>query len=87
MWLAPIRERSDLFSKPRFWIIGGDGWANDLGFAAIDHVIGTGADANFLVSDNDAYAHPGFQMSKPTPRGAVIKFAASGRDEPKKGPA
>jgi pyruvate-ferredoxin/flavodoxin oxidoreductase len=84
-WFDPIRERSDLFCKPTFWIVGGDGWANDIGFAGVDHVIASGADVNFLVYDNEGYANTGFQMSKSTPRGAVMKFAATGRDKPKKG--
>jgi pyruvate-ferredoxin/flavodoxin oxidoreductase len=83
-FMSPIKDRADLFCKPSFWIIGGDGWANDIGFAGLDHVIASGANVNILVYDNESYANTGFQMSKATPRGAVAKFAALGRDKPKK---
>ena len=83
-WLKEIRERRDLFIKPSVWLVGGDGWANDIGFAGVDHVLASGADVNFLIYDNESYANTGFQMSKATPRGAVMKFAATGKDKPKK---
>jgi pyruvate-ferredoxin/flavodoxin oxidoreductase len=83
-FMAPIKERLDLFCKPSFWIIGGDGWANDIGFGGLDHVIASGANVNILVYDNESYANSGFQMSKATPRGAVVKLATTGRDKPKK---
>ena len=79
-----ISENTDLFVKPSVWIVGGDGWANDIGFGGLDHVIASGADINVLVYDNEAYANTGFQMSKGTPRGAVAKFAATGKDKAKK---
>jgi pyruvate-ferredoxin/flavodoxin oxidoreductase len=82
--LKQIIPRSDLFIKPSFWIVGGDGWATDIGYSGIDHVIATNADVNILVYDNESYANTGFQMSKATPRGAVMKFAATGKERPKK---
>jgi pyruvate-ferredoxin/flavodoxin oxidoreductase len=84
-FLTPIRDRRDLFVKASVWIVGGDGWAHDIGFAGLDHILATGADVNVLVYDNESYANTGFQMSKSTPRGAVVKFAAVGKDKPKKG--
>jgi pyruvate-ferredoxin/flavodoxin oxidoreductase len=84
-FLRLIREHADLFCKPSFWIIAGDGWANDIGFAGLDHVMASGADVNILVYGNEAYANTGFQMSKATPRSAVVKFAATGKDKAKKG--
>lgn len=83
--LKAIKERRDLFVKPSVWLIGGDGWANDIGFGGLDHVLASGADLNVLVYDNESYANTGFQMSKATPRAAVMKFAATGKDKPKKG--
>jgi pyruvate-ferredoxin/flavodoxin oxidoreductase len=82
--LHEIKNNADLFIKPSTWIIGGDGWANDIGFAGLDHVVASGADVNILIYDNEAYANTGFQMSKGTPRSAVLKFAATGKDKPKK---
>jgi pyruvate-ferredoxin/flavodoxin oxidoreductase len=83
-FLDPIKVRRDLFVKPAVWIVGGDGWANDIGFGGVDHVLASGADVKILVYDNESYANTGFQMSKSTPRGAVMKFAATGNDKPKK---
>jgi len=82
--MESLAESYDLFVKPSVWIVGGDGWANDIGYGGLDHVIASGADVNVLVYDNEAYANTGFQMSKGTPRGAVAKFAATGKDKPKK---
>jgi pyruvate-ferredoxin/flavodoxin oxidoreductase len=83
-FLDPIKARKDLFVKPAVWIVGGDGWANDIGFGGVDHILASGADVKILVYDNESYANTGFQMSKSTPRGAVMKFAATGKDKPKK---
>jgi pyruvate-ferredoxin/flavodoxin oxidoreductase len=66
------------------WIIGGDGWAYDIGYGGLDHVLASGRDVNVLVLDTGMYSNTGGQMSKATPRGAVAKFAASGKDQPKK---
>jgi len=82
--MSQIAKSSDLFVKPAVWIVGGDGWANDIGYGGLDHVIASGADINVLVYDNESYANTGFQMSKGTPRSAVMKFAATGKDKPKK---
>ncbi len=66
------------------WIVGGDGWAYDIGFGGLDHVLASGADVNVLVLDTEVYSNTGGQMSKATPRGAVAKFAAGGKAAPKK---
>ena len=66
------------------WIVGGDGWAYDIGYGGLDHVLASGRDVNVLVLDTGMYSNTGGQMSKATPRGAVAKFAASGKDLPKK---
>jgi len=82
--LHRVAMDADLFVKPAVWLVGGDGWANDIGYGGLDHVVASGADVNILVYDNESYANTGFQMSKGTPRGAVTKFAATGKDKPKK---
>jgi pyruvate-ferredoxin/flavodoxin oxidoreductase len=66
------------------WIVGGDGWAYDIGFGGLDHVLASGANVNVLVLDTEVYSNTGGQMSKATPRGAVAKFAAAGKSLPKK---
>jgi pyruvate-ferredoxin/flavodoxin oxidoreductase len=66
------------------WIIGGDGWAYDIGFGGLDHVLSSGQDVNILVLDTEVYSNTGGQASKATPRGAVAKFAASGKATAKK---
>ncbi|WP_211262426.1 pyruvate:ferredoxin (flavodoxin) oxidoreductase [Nitriliruptor alkaliphilus] len=66
------------------WIVGGDGWAYDIGFGGLDHVLASGADVNVLVLDTEVYSNTGGQSSKATPRGAVAKFATSGKATPKK---
>ena len=65
-------------------MIGGDGWAYDIGYGGIDHVISTGADVNILVLDNEVYSNTGGQISKATPAAAIVKFAASGKNAAKK---
>ena len=70
--------------KKSFWIIGGDGWAYDIGFGGLDHVISTGEDVNILVLDTEVYSNTGGQASKATPVGAVAKFATSGMKTRKK---
>ncbi|GFH42900.1 pyruvate-flavodoxin oxidoreductase [Lactococcus hodotermopsidis] len=79
-----IRARQDQFVKPTQWIIGGDGWAYDIGFGGLDHVIASGADVNLLVMDNEVYANTGGQVSKGTPRSAIEKFSAAGKAAAKK---
>jgi pyruvate-ferredoxin/flavodoxin oxidoreductase len=66
------------------WIIGGDGWAYDIGFGGLDHVLGSGRNVNILVLDTEVYSNTGGQASKSTPRGAVAKFAAAGKPTGKK---
>jgi pyruvate-ferredoxin/flavodoxin oxidoreductase len=75
---------ADVFVKRSVWIIGGDGWAYDIGFGGVDHVLASGKDVNILVLDTEVYSNTGGQMSKSTPRGAVAKFAAAGKTVPKK---
>ena len=66
------------------WIIGGDGWAYDIGYGGLDHVLASGKDINVLVLDTEVYSNTGGQSSKATPRAAVAKFAANGKNLPKK---
>jgi len=66
------------------WIVGGDGWAYDIGYGGLDHVLASGRDVNVLVLDTEVYSNTGGQMSKATPIGAVAKFAAGGKPRPKK---
>jgi len=66
------------------WAFGGDGWAYDIGYGGLDHVIATGEDINLLVLDTEVYSNTGGQSSKATPLGSIAKFAASGKKEPKK---
>jgi pyruvate-ferredoxin/flavodoxin oxidoreductase len=70
--------------KKSHWIFGGDGWAYDIGYGGLDHVIATGEDVNILVLDTEVYSNTGGQASKATPAGAVAKFAASGKKIRKK---
>lgn len=82
--LETILSRSDLFVKPSQWIFGGDGWAYDIGFGGVDHVLASGEDVNIFVMDNELYANTGGQMSKATQHAAVAKFAAGGKKTQKK---
>ncbi|RMG47304.1 MAG: pyruvate:ferredoxin (flavodoxin) oxidoreductase, partial [Acidobacteria bacterium] len=66
------------------WIVGGDGWAYDIGYGGLDHVLASGENVNILVLDTEVYSNTGGQMSKATPRAAVAKFAAAGKPTPKK---
>jgi pyruvate-ferredoxin/flavodoxin oxidoreductase len=70
--------------KRSVWIVGGDGWAYDIGYGGLDHVIASGKNVNLLVLDTEVYSNTGGQMSKSTPRGATAKFAASGKPTGKK---
>ncbi|KAF6254486.1 pyruvate-ferredoxin oxidoreductase [Scenedesmus sp. NREL 46B-D3] len=74
----------DLLEKPSVWIVGGDGWAYDIGFGGLDHVMASGEDVNILVLDTEMYSNTGGQKSKATPLGAVVKFAAGGKARAKK---
>jgi pyruvate-ferredoxin/flavodoxin oxidoreductase len=75
---------ADGLVRKSVWILGGDGWAYDIGFGGLDHVLGSGKNINVLVLDTEVYSNTGGQMSKSTPRGAVAKFAASGKPNSKK---
>jgi pyruvate-ferredoxin/flavodoxin oxidoreductase len=82
--LANLLSMADIFVKKSVWIVGGDGWAYDIGFGGLDHVLASGRNVNVLVLDTEVYSNTGGQMSKATPRGAVAKFAAAGKPMPKK---
>ena len=75
---------ADSLVRKSVWILGGDGWAFDIGFGGLDHVLGSGKNVNVLVLDTEVYSNTGGQASKATPRGAVAKFAASGKGNSKK---
>jgi len=75
---------ADYLVKKSIWIVGGDGWAYDIGFGGLDHVLSTGRNVNILVLDTEVYSNTGGQMSKATPCGAVAKFAAGGKAMNKK---
>jgi len=75
---------SDSLVKKSVWIMGGDGWAYDIGYGGLDHVLASGRNVNVLVLDTEVYSNTGGQASKSTPRGAVAKFAMSGKGLPKK---
>ncbi len=74
----------DVLVKKSVWIVGGDGWAYDIGYGGLDHVLALGRNVNILVLDTEVYSNTGGQMSKATPLGAVAKFAAGGKATPKK---
>ncbi len=75
---------ADALVRKSVWIVGGDGWAYDIGFGGLDHVLASGANVNILVLDTEVYSNTGGQASKATPLGAVAKFAAGGKATPKK---
>ena len=79
-----ITTLSDAFINQSLWIIGGDGWAYDIGYGGLDHVLASGENVNILVLDTEVYSNTGGQASKSTPTGAVAKFAAGGKNRPKK---
>jgi pyruvate-ferredoxin/flavodoxin oxidoreductase len=79
--LAPI---ADYLVRKNVWIVGGDGWAYDIGFGGLDHVLSTGRDVNVLVLDTEVYSNTGGQASKATPLGASAKFAVAGKETGKK---
>jgi pyruvate-ferredoxin/flavodoxin oxidoreductase len=82
--LDQIADLADYLVKKSVWIIGGDGWAYDIGYGGLDHVLASGQDVNVLVLDTEVYSNTGGQSSKSTPTGAVAKFAASGKKTRKK---
>ncbi|MBN1817065.1 MAG: pyruvate:ferredoxin (flavodoxin) oxidoreductase [Sedimentisphaerales bacterium] len=75
---------ADYLVEKSVWVLGGDGWAYDIGFGGLDHVLASGENVNVLVLDTEVYSNTGGQMSKSTPRAAVAKFAAAGKPMPKK---
>jgi pyruvate-ferredoxin/flavodoxin oxidoreductase len=75
---------ADMLVKKSVWIVGGDGWAYDIGYGGLDHVLASGRNVNLLVLDTEVYSNTGGQASKSTPRAAVAKFAAGGKPGPKK---
>ena len=79
-----LRSLADYLVKKSVWIIGGDGWAYDIGYGGLDHVLASGRNVNILVMDTEVYSNTGGQASKATPRAAVAKFAAAGKPSPKK---
>ncbi len=79
--LLPV---ADCLVRKSVWLLGGDGWAYDIGFGGLDHVLGSGRNVNVLVLDTEVYSNTGGQMSKATPRGAVAKFATGGKHTAKK---
>lgn len=82
--LAKVKELEDYFTDKSVWIIGGDGWANDIGYGGIDHVLAQNKNVNVLVLDTEVYSNTGGQASKSTPTGAVAKFATGGKKTYKK---
>ena len=79
-----LKSLADMLVKRSVWILGGDGWAYDIGYGGLDHVLASGRNVNVLVLDTQVYSNTGGQMSKATPRAAVAKFAAAGKPLPKK---
>ncbi len=79
-----VLAEKEFLAKKSFWIFGGDGWAYDIGFGGLDHVIAQNQDVNILVFDTEVYSNTGGQSSKATPTGAVAQFAASGKETKKK---
>ena len=79
-----ILEQKDFLSKKSQWIFGGDGWAYDIGFGGVDHVLASGRDINVMVFDTEVYSNTGGQSSKATPTGAIAQFAAGGKEVKKK---
>lgn len=82
--LDQIADRREFLVKKSQWVFGGDGWAYDIGFGGLDHVIASGEDINILIFDTELYSNTGGQSSKSTPTGSVAKFAASGKSTRKK---
>ncbi len=82
--LKEIAGMTDILIKKSIWILGGDGWAYDIGYGGLDHVLAQNDDVNILVFDTEVYSNTGGQASKSTPRAAIAKFAAAGKDTKKK---
>ena len=79
-----LLELADCLVERSVWIVGGDGWAYDIGYGGVDHVLASGKNVNVLVLDTEVYSNTGGQQSKATPLGAAAKFAADGKERPKK---
>ncbi|MBW4569004.1 MAG: pyruvate:ferredoxin (flavodoxin) oxidoreductase [Tolypothrix carrinoi HA7290-LM1] len=79
-----LKSIADYLVRKSVWIVGGDGWAYDIDFGGLDHVLASGRNVNILVMDTEVYSNTGGQSSKATPRGAIAKYAASGKPAPKK---
>ena len=79
-----ILKDKDMLAKKSVWCFGGDGWAYDIGFGGVDHVLASGKDVNIMVFDTEVYSNTGGQSSKATPTGAVAQFAAAGKEVKKK---
>lgn len=79
-----LRDLAENLVRKTTWVIGGDGWAYDIGYGGLDHVLASGRDINVLILDTEVYSNTGGQQSKSTPAGAVAKFAAEGKSLPKK---
>ena len=79
-----IVKNKDFLAKKSQWIFGGDGWAYDIGFGGVDHVLASGKDINIMVFDTEVYSNTGGQSSKSTPTGAIAQFAAGGKETKKK---
>ena len=83
-FVREILEKKDFLAKKSVWCVGGDGWAYDIGYGGVDHVLASGEDINVLVFDTEVYSNTGGQSSKATPTAAIAKFAASGKKTKKK---
>ena len=81
---AELLKNKDFLAKKSQWIFGGDGWAYDIGFGGVDHVLASGQDINIMVFDTEVYSNTGGQSSKATPTGAIAQFAAGGKETKKK---
>eukprot|EP00913_Durusdinium_trenchii_P021860 g20540.t1 len=84
--IKQLYELEDMFGRSSFWIVGGDGWAYDIGYGGLDHVIASEEHVNILVLDTEMYSNTGGQASKATPKGAMAKFAEGGKLTQKKEP-
>ena len=82
--IADVKSKESFLAKKSQWIVGGDGWAYDIGYGGLDHVLASGENVNVLVFDTEVYSNTGGQASKATPTAAVAKFAASGKNVKKK---
>ncbi len=82
--IADVKSKESFLAKKSQWIVGGDGWAYDIGYGGLDHVLASGENVNVLVFDTEVYSNTGGQASKSTPTAAVAKFAASGKKVKKK---